>query len=151
MDHFIVNKDSWHYRWLCFYETALDRKFALKQVNSVEWFENWRLRPGDFCQYMRRIALWPALRTGAIAAAYAVSYSLFSTVSMSGFAQVVSVALVLAAFALITAGFAAVFYGAGFLFKKTAASAAKSSFAHTAYVSWKDKFCPIIEYERDQK
>jgi len=148
MEKFKVNEHSWHYKLVN--EHVVDKyPYDLRE----------KAMPTNFCAYWRRVAI-ESMKIG-LTVSFVVASVLFILVGIGYliyFSFNVATLTDFAAFALIAACFAAVAYIVmlpDILRKRKIKQLEKgtetqqSNIFVTKYNSWKGKYCPAIEYERN--
>lgn len=127
MNKFVVNKNSWHYRFLRF-------------MGNTEWDMS---KVYDFCSYWRKfiftsiLAIFIVLFVGLI----------LSLILAALIINPVKTIITIVAVASIIGVVFLVIGGAIFASKKTKEALYSESLIGTKYKSWKAKYCPMIEYK----
>ncbi len=138
---FIVNKSSWHYRWMVTYNSIL-LDMSKERVSISP-----RRHPKDFCSYWRNVLLWPAIRIGLNLLAYAVMIMAMYLLGLSGFTSAgLGVAIMAGIFTALAIGYF-IFAGIGWLGSKGVEKVRGDELIKTAYDSYKENYCPLTEYK----
>jgi hypothetical protein len=133
MNKFVVKHDSWHYRFLKFWD--------------VKW---WQL-PDDFCSYWRMVMVRGlisfVLVSFVVAIVGGLGYGVYSNPLGVAFGTLLLASVLATSFGVVYAG-----YGIYKLFKKGKNKLSETvetsdNLFVTKYKSWKDKYCPMVEYE----
>ena len=134
---FVVNKNSWHYK-------------LLKAINEIEE----RRMPKDFCTYWRQVIVYPTLyflsTLGIIS--MLVVFATFVVYPVTGSAMFwifpASISFVIFSVFILFVVFSACKY----LFNKSKINKDKihkPNIFQVKYRSFKDKICPMIQYEKE--
>ena len=157
MTEFKVSKTSWHYRfyrWMEYMRTVSD---WISHTDNKEYhyryFDNTvSYHAKNFCQYWRQVLVFPAIRFGcSLAMDFIIIGSIIGTIYciMSNPMTV--------AFTILSVIIAGVVVFAILVIIALMAKAGEriiesdSSFVHTAYDAYKNKYCPVVTYNKDEE
>lgn len=161
MSEFVVDKSSWHYRWIAWYweMSQYDRsskwRASFSKDTSVELYERVVInRPYNFCMYWRHVLLWPACRFVFQLVAWAILLgvlTMYITTAPWGFVSMLSFVFTTVALAvtLLAAG-----YGISLLLSKYRSNrqpSSRPSLFGQMYANYKDNYCPAVTYKVDNQ
>lgn len=142
MSSFIINRNSWHYKWFIYYSMMCREDFS-KDTHEFEGNYSWKF-PRDFCSYWRQTIVWPALRIGLNTL---VNLAILGVILYLGFPGIVGAS----GLAIIIVGFFAALIGASVFISnshdKIVDFFKSDSLIAKAYESYEGKFCSTVEYK----
>lgn len=138
-----INKNSWHYKaWLLYIRVINDPAHVVFTENLERWYP-----PRDFCTYWRAVLLWLPLRFLSTTA-FLLSSILITIAMLSKFITAVPFLFILGLVILVVGVIGGIFAYADYRVSKRDYNSTKQpGFLKAIYLSYKKKYCPIIELE----
>lgn len=151
---FVVNKASWHYRWIAFVYAMSNVVLFLRwkgyypNRSMVNYYEGHTFRPHEFCGYWRAVLLWPAIKIGfssfflfaIYTNAVALGWGKISFGVLWLIALAVAVIVILAALIWVSAWYTK--------YEQKRGERNEPGFVKTLYRSYKNKYCPTVTYTK---
>jgi fatty acid desaturase len=148
MDKFLVKPDSWHYKLV---EEHVTDKYPYDLREKA--------MPKDFCSYWRRVVI-ESLKTGMMVALFVAAIAfLLSCIGYVFYALIFDFSGAGSAILIVIALFASILFFVELpdiiryrrinKLKQTDSEKTTTNIFVQRYKSWKGKFCPSIEYERE--
>ena len=169
MNKFVVNKDSWHFKWAMYNQYIKKIKFDEFDISGYphmdfrakivyDYLEPKHI-PRDFCSYWRLVLLWPLIHVLlSIPAIYIIFATLFYSVITGS--VILSLGVIVFCAALLGI-FGAIFWMSDVAknamknwwkkLKSDKSNKSENGFVFTAYKSYKENMCPIVEYDKEIK
>lgn len=156
MEPFIVEKTSWHFRWLVLVYGLTHIHKMWSDETFLEFYERRAYAPYEFCMYWRAVLLWPLCRMAITVALLSWVVVCINQVGITTVATGLGELLVfLACVVGILMFFLFVFWFGEQTIKhyeekekeKEKFVEQKPNFFKTLYRSYKKKYCPSIHYE----
>jgi len=151
---FVVNKNSWHYRWMIFYNYLKDIgriKYYYEDFTPQSWYDKKYIQPIDFCSYWRQAIIFPALRIGLnilliIPAILAFGFVIYGMITnpMGG---ITLFSMIFGGILLVIAGLFILGGISHLITKARKRGILDDNIAYMKYKSFKEKTCPMIKYD----